>query len=145
MRNSLLPPFRFTGRVHVFEHGSWNPMTTLEVSCYGNNNYEAQGALMRSAKWILERLGTPTSKFDSEIFLENAGITAVTALEPRGVRRNGDEKIEAFFDSPDLGKRRDVLIRQRRLVPWDLDDARAIYIQPTKPAAATQPAEEAHA
>jgi len=126
MRYSNLPPFKATGRVAVYKHGDLNPITLLVVSVYATDAWAIGSAMERSAKWTLERMGVPEAAL-AELFFEYSGTDELYALEPRGVKRGWGEKVEGFFDTgPDM-KKRDTLIRQRRLLPNEHADAMAIY------------------
>lgn len=125
MKFLTYPPFLAIGCVQVFENGSSLPTVTLRISRYIRYYCEACGIFEREARRRLEDLGATKERCDA-MYFEFEGITEVYAVEPRGVRRNGDERVEAFLDGPGI-KKRDVLIRQRRLVPHDERDVWEIY------------------
>lgn len=119
------PHFTVAGLVSAYQHGSSRPDIEVKASCYISHHDEAYSALVRDAKWRLERLGMPKENIDA-LYFEGADITDLHASNAIGVRRVAGESVEAFIDSPDL-KKRDTLIRQRRLVPQDQADMLAIY------------------
>jgi hypothetical protein len=137
MKRSTYPPFLAFGLVEAHKHDSYRPVATLKVSRYIHFRWEAYDSLIRQAKWELEALGLSQEQIGA-LYFDCTGIEEIYAVEPRGVRRVDGERVEAFLDSHSLGKRREVLIRQRRLVPDELDDMKAIYgpAQAAAPAAA---------
>lgn len=137
MKKSIYPPFLAFGLVEVYEQNSTRPMTTLKLSSYIHFRWEAHETLTRKAKWNLKALGLSQERLDA-LYFECTGIEEIFAVEPKGVRRVDGERVEAFLDSHSLGKRREVLIRQRRLVPHEIEDMKSIYgpAQAAGPAAA---------
>lgn len=130
MKFSTLPPFKATGKVAIYQPGDFSPTTRLEVSIITNDAWSISSAMERAAKWKLEYLGAPKDKIDALIF-EYSGTDELEAMETRGIKRVWGERVEAFFDDSSLTeKKRATLIRQRRLVPAELKDARAIYAKP---------------
>lgn len=136
MKFSTLPPFRATGKVQVFKHGDTSPTTTIVVGCYATDAWAIGSAMERAAKWALQCVGAPAAELD-KLYFEYIGTDTLVALEPRGVKRGFDEKVEAFFDAGPNMPKRATLIRQRRLLPNEHHDAYAMY---AKPAAAKQEA-----
>lgn len=125
MKRQAYPNFLVVGTVAVYEHGSSRPDIEVKASCYISFHDETYSALVRDAKWRLERLGTPKERLDA-LFFEGVEVTQRIAPDAMGVRRVFGEPVEAFLDFPEI-KKRDVLIRQRRLVPQDQADMLAIY------------------
>lgn len=134
MKNLIYPPFHATGLVDAFAAGSAAPVITVQVSTYLTHQDELASAMTRDAKWKLSLLGVPKEELNL-LYFEYNGTTHLVAVEPKGVRRVEGERVEAFFDYHGIPKR-NVLIRQRRLVPFDAENARAIYGKKT-PAAKT--------
>jgi hypothetical protein len=129
VKPSNLPPFKAIGKVACYHHGDTHPITSLVVSVYATDAWSIGTAMERSAKWALERMGTPATEL-AKLHFEYSGTDELYALEPRGVKRNYDDQVEAFFDAgPDMPKRA-ILIRQRRLLPNEHSDAMAIYAKP---------------
>lgn len=126
MKFSNLPPFKAIGRVAVYKHGDLNPITWLVVGVYATDAWAIGSAMERAAKWTLERMGVPEAAI-ADLFFEYSGTDELYALEPRGVKRGWGEKAEGFFDTGVDMKKRDTLIRQRRLLPNEHSDAMAIY------------------
>ena len=125
MKRHAYPHFTVVGIVAAYEHGSSRPDIEVKASCYISYHDEAYSALVRDAKWRLERLGIPKERLET-LYFEGIDITERNALDAKGVRREYGVPIEAFLDSPEL-KKRDVLIRQHRLIPHDQRDMLAIY------------------
>lgn len=126
MKFSNLPPFKAIGKVAVYKHGDLSPITSLVVSVYATDAWAIGSAMERSAKWTLERMGATEAAL-AELFFEYSGTDELYALEPRGVKRGWDERVEGFFDTGADMNKRDTLIRQRRLLPNEHSDAMAIY------------------
>lgn len=129
MKPSTYPPFGFrcTVDVQLAENKSYTPDISIKVAFYIQHWGEIHAGAKREAIWKLERLGV------DKYTLENAYFETreheYTAIEPKGVKRDGTP-IEAFYlHDP---KKRDQLIRQRRLVPDSREEMRAIYSQPAK-------------
>lgn len=119
------PYFVATGLVGAFEPGESRPIITVKASCYISYKDEAHSLLVREAKYQLQQAGVPEKRIEA-LYFEESEITALTACDPKGVRRVYGEPTEAFFDGEDP-KKRDVHIRQRRLLPFDHADMLAIY------------------
>jgi hypothetical protein len=125
MKRHTYPHFTVVGIVSAHEHGSTSPAIEVKASCYISYDDEAYSGLVRAAKWKLERLGAPKERLEA-LYFEGVDITDRWALDAKGVRREYGVPVEAFVDSRDL-KKRDVLIRQRRLIPYCQTDMLAIY------------------
>jgi len=125
MKNRTYPFFLATGMVDVFAPGDIRPTITVKASCYISFHDESHSLMVREAKYRLEQAGVPKEKVDT-FYFEGTGITELHAQEPKGVRRVYGEPVEAFIDSVEL-KKRDVLIRQRRIVPYSHSDMLEIY------------------
>lgn len=138
MKFSALPPFKAYGKVAVYAHGSTGAIAQLSVNCYTTDRWSIDSAMVRAAKWALERLGLSEDAL-KELYFEYQGTDELYALEPRGVKRTYGDRVEAFFDEgPTNMPKRATLIRQRRLVPDEHKEAIAIYGK--KPAPAKQEA-----
>ena len=139
MKRHTYPHFTVVGIVSAYEYGSGRPDIEIKASCYISYHDEAYSALVRDAKWRLERLGIPKERLEA-LYFEGAEVTGIYALDAKGVKRVYGEPVEAFIDSPEL-KKRDVLIRQRRMVPYDQADMLKIYApKVAAPAAEAVPA-----
>ena len=129
MKLSTYPPFRChcLVAVQLAENHDYNsPDVKIKVSFY----IQHWGDIYRGARSMAERnlgrlgvvpelLATASYETEDEDFY---------ALEPRGVRREHGEPVEAYyFHDP---KKRDLLIRQRRLVPDSLGHMRELYGKP---------------
>ena len=125
MKRQTYPYFLVVGLVAAYEHGSSRPDIEVRASCYISYHDETHSALVRDAKFRLERLGVPKERLDA-LYFEGVDITDRHALDAKGVRREYGVPVEAFVDAPDL-KKRDLLIRQHRLIPHDQSDMLAIY------------------
>ena len=127
------PYFAVTGLVHVYEQGESH--ASLKVQAHANISWhdEAASALLQDGRWRLERLGVSKERL-AELFITDYEITSLRALDAKHVHHSScGEPIEAFFDGycdksdPIAQKKRDALIRQRRLLPVDRDDMVAMY------------------
>lgn len=125
MKRLTYPHFLAKGWVEAFERGAMSPIITVKTSCYISYKDEADRLMVRDAKHRLEQAGVPAERVEA-LYFEGGGITDIYAMEPKGVRWVYGEPTEAFLDSPEL-KKREVLIRQRRLVPYDQSDMLEIY------------------
>lgn len=123
-----IPSFKATGKVAVYQQGDFSPTTSLTVKVITQDRWSIGTAMERAAKWKLEHLGVPEDKLKALNF-EYSGTDELEAMEPRGIKRAWGESVEAYFDDCSLTPaKRATLIRQRRLVPDELKDARAIYL-----------------
>ena len=125
MKLSKFPPFSAVGIVGVYEFGDYRPFLRVKFGCYLHHREDIPSAAVRDAQWKLRRAGVPKERID-ELHFEFEGTDELWAKEPRGVRRAHGDSVEAFFDYPDI-KKRDILIRQRRLVPDDAHSMCAMY------------------
>jgi hypothetical protein len=141
MKRHSYPHFSVVGIVSAYEHGSSRPDIEVKAGCYISFHDEAYSALIRDAKWRLERLGMPKERIDA-MYFEGVDIIERNALDAIGVRRVFGDRVDAFLDYPEL-KKRDVLIRQRRLVPHDQRDMLEIYGPKVAAAASTAATDEA--
>lgn len=138
MKFSTLPPFKAIGKVAIYEGNTSNLLLNVEVGCYTTDRDSIYSSMLRQAKWAVQRLGLTEDAIKALDFEYN-GTFELYALEPRGVKRTYGDRVEAFFDEgPTNMRKRDTLIRQRRLVPDEHKDAIAIYGK--KPAPAKQEA-----
>lgn len=124
-KRQAYPYFLAIGYVEVFGHGAMNPTLTVKTSCYISYQDEANRLMLRDAKYRLEQAGVPAERFEA-LYFEGGSITEIYALDPKGVKRVYGDATEAFLDDQEI-KKRDVLIRQRRLVPYDQSDMLLIY------------------
>ena len=131
-----IPPFKATGKVLVYQHKGFDThCTVLVVSVYATDSQAIASAMESAAQWQLERLGVPVANI-KDMGFEYSGTEELIALDPKGVKRVWGESIEGFFDyGTHTPAKRATLIRQRRLLPIDWNDAQAIY---GKPVAAKQ-------
>ena len=125
------PYFTAIGLVKAYEHGESFPVITVRESANISYYDEVHGALIRNAKWNLERAGVSKERI-AELYFDDVETTDLYALNAKGVRREYGDKVEAFFDGyGEPAKKRDVLIRQRRLVPLDRTNMIEMYGQET--------------
>jgi hypothetical protein len=125
MKRLAYPYFTVIGQVDAFKQGDTRPTVTVKASCYISFHDDACRLLVRDAKYRLEQAGMPTERVDA-LYFDMASFDEYWAHDTKGVRRVFGEHCEAFVDSPAL-KKRDVLIRQRRLIPHDQRDMLEIY------------------
>lgn len=125
MKRHAYPHFAVIGLVAAYENGSSRPDFEIKAGCFISYNDESFSALVRDAKWKLERLGVPKERIDT-LYFDGWELLELRACNAIGVRRDYGDHVEAFLDANDL-KKRDVLIRQRRLIPHDHSDMLAIY------------------
>jgi hypothetical protein len=125
MKRHSYPHFVATGLVKVFEHGETRQTITVQATCFIAFQWEAYRLLERDCKYRLELAGVPKERLESLLF-ETDGITEITACNAKGVKQEWGERVEAFLDHKEI-KKRDLLIRQRRLVPYDHEDMLHIY------------------
>lgn len=121
------PYFTAIGLVSIHEQGASRPLAKVRATCYISHRDEAHRLLVRDARYRLEALGVPPARLD-ELFFEDTEVLELYAHDAKGVRQTYGEKVEAWYDGslPD-NKKREVLIKQRRLVPYDQADMVAIY------------------
>jgi len=127
------PTFRVSCAVciHLAGSESRHPDIKVKVGFYAQHHDDVQSAAKRDATWRLERLGvTPETLKGAYFETEDHAYIAVNA---KGVRRENALDVEAFRHC-DTIKKRDVLIRQQRLVPDDHADMVAMYGPAPKPA-----------
>ena len=127
MKRPTYPKFQITATVSITEPGSYSsrPDYEIKATCYISFYDDAYSALIRDAKWKMERLGVPKERIDT-LYFEHGDTLELRALDAIGVKRVDCTPVEAFSDrtSP---KNRATLIRQRRLVPEDQADMLAMY------------------
>lgn len=134
MKPSLYPPFlaSCTVTLQLPDNKSSHPDLRVRVTTYINTHDDVHGNSVAECKYRLGLLGVTKETIDSAYF--EIDDTSYTAVEPRGVRREYGKAVEAFyFHDP---KKRDVLIRQRRLVPESRTEMMALYGKPTAQGAA---------
>lgn len=120
------PRFHAVGLVSVFKHGDSRPTIKVQASCYLSYQEESHRFLINDAKWKLQQTGVSEENV-KELFFEDVEVTGLTAIDAKGVRNAGDEPIEAFYDSYGDTKKRDQLVRQRRIVPWGHAEMVSLY------------------
>lgn len=141
MKRHHYPHFQAAGYVGIFEHGSSRPDLVVGATCYLSYYDEVHSALVRDAKWRLERLGMPADRI-AKLYFEEVEITNLYALDAKGVKQPFAERVEAFRDDACRLTKRATLIRQRRLVPEGQREMLEIYgPKVAAPAQATAPAE----
>lgn len=144
MKHLTYPYFRITCtvNVHLPENTSYTPDVAVKQSFLIRNLDEIHRTARRDAIWTLERLGVDSDKLKlAEIETDDHSYIAI---DPKGVKREYRVPVEAFCFC-EAGKKRATLIRQRRLVPDDLEDMVAMYGQPVKAPAAVAATEGAAA
>lgn len=132
MKLLTYPPFRATCIVNVQlpENKSFNPNISIRLTFFINNQDDVYSYAKREAIWQLERLGVDSAKLKDACF--ETEDHSYIAVEPRGVKRDYNEPVEAFyFCDP---RKRDLLIRQRRLVPESQAEMVALYGKTAVPA-----------
>jgi len=125
---STYPAFRLKCTVGIILPGntSCKPDITLVVSLFVNHWNDIQSGAMREAVYRLELLGVDKDTLKNAEF--EVDDCSYVALEPRGVRREYGVPVEAFYHHDP--KKRDVLIRQRRLVPDSQAEMVELYGKP---------------
>jgi hypothetical protein len=136
MKKLTYPYFRATGEVEVLFYDSNLPCLTIKVAFYCSFLTEAHNIAQRETKYKLELLGV-----DQDV-LKNASFEAdnftFEAKDAKFVKREWRSPIEAFrLCDP---KKRDTLIRQRRLVPFDHAEMVDMYGKPPVLTPSTQEA-----
>ena len=133
MKFSTYPPFLCKCLVALrtpSDEPKWNPDIRVRVAFYIHHWGDIQRGARSKVEQQLRALDVSLEVLaHADYEVEDCEYYA---LEPRGVRRNEDnERVEAFYlHDP---KKRDVLIRQRRLVPESANEMMAIYGKPTTP------------
>lgn len=126
MKKHSYPTFRISCLVCVHLAGSEtiHPDIKVKVGFYAQHHDDVQSAGKREAIWRLERLGVAAETLKDAYFeTEDHSYIAVNA---KGIRREYGIDVEAFRHC-DTIKKRDVLIKQQRLVPDDHSDMVAMY------------------
>ena len=133
MKGPTLPAFIATVSIEVYEQGQRQPLLTLAITLYIQHREDLNyGMFTRAAQQKLQIAGISQERM-AELFFESAGTTSLFACNPRNLRTaDADLPVEAFMDYPELPKR-ETLMRQRRLLPEDMDAARAMYLKPAAP------------
>lgn len=132
MKLSAYPPFTVSCTVNIQlpDNQSYRPDIAIKVAFYINHQDDIHSQAKREAIWQLERLGVASDKLKDAYF--ETDDHSYIAVEPKGVKREYGVPIEAFYHHDP--KKRDVLIRQRRLVPESHTEMVTLYGK----AAATQ-------
>lgn len=130
MKRAAYPSFKATCivTVQLADNKSYSPDIAMRLSFYINHQDDVFSCAKREAIWKLERLGVDKDTL-KDAYFETEDHSYV-AVDPKGVRREYGVNVEAFhfFDR----KKRDVLIRQRRLVPESHVEMVEIYGKATK-------------
>lgn len=130
MKNSTYPPFKVTCTVDVIMPGNDTPFPDLVIKLefYIQCWDDIHTAAKREAKYRLERMGVDSDKLKHACFED--GDHEFIAIQPKGVKREYGVPVEAFYHCDP--KKRDLLIRQRRLVPDSLGHMRELYGKPVE-------------
>jgi len=113
--------------VQLAENRNYNsPDVKIKVSFYINHSGDIYQAARGFAERNLQRFGVAPELLASASYeVEDEDFYAV---EPRGVRREYGEPVQAYyFHDP---KKRELLIRQRRLVPESREEMIRMYGKP---------------
>jgi len=139
-RAPRLPQFRWEARVEFWRETGWDKRATCVLVVTGNcetSDYCYSSAAW-NARYQIKEAGVPAEVADNGHF--EVIDTEFFALHAKYVRNPEGTPVQAFRDSGYGDPERELHIRQRRLVPQDIDEARAWYAPP-KPAMA-EPANE---
>lgn len=130
MKRPTYPNFRLTCIVNIQlpENKSTRPDIAIRVKFYIQHWGDIHSAAKREAVWNLERLGVDKETLKFADF--ETDDCAYEAVDPKGVRREFGVPVEAFYLCDP--KKRDVLIKQCRLVPDSYEDMVAMYGKPVK-------------
>lgn len=125
MKFSAYPPFRLTCIVNVQlpENKSYTPDIAIRLTFFINHQDDVYGHAKREAIWKLERLGVDKDILKDAYF--ETDDHSYIAVEPKRVKREYGVAVEAFYNCDP--KKRDLLIRQRRLVPESQAEMVEIY------------------
>ena len=138
MKPSTYPTFKCTCtcNVHLPENKSYTPDLAIRLSFYIQHWGDITSYAKREVIYRLERLGVDKDTLKDAYF--DTEDHTYLAIEPRLVRRQYGVPVEAFYlHDP---KKRDTLIKQRRLVPdshWEMVE---MYGKSEKPTATEVPA-----
>lgn len=123
MKRHTYPHFRATTKVSLMLGGSSQASVCLVVAFYISHWDEIHRIGRETALYKLQSIGVPADSLkNAECEVE---VTEYIAIDPRGVRRDWGTQVQAFYlHDP---KKRDVLIRQRRLVPDSHKEMLEIY------------------
>lgn len=138
MKNLTYPPFKVTCivKVQLPENKSYSPDIAVRLSFYIQHWGDIHSHAKCEAIFRLERLGVEKGLLDNADF-ETEDCSYV-AVEPKGVKREYGVPVEAFYlHDP---KKRELLIRQRRLVPESHAEMLEMYGTPAKATAEAVPA-----
>ena len=125
MKPSTYPLFTVscTVSIQLPDSQSYRPDIAIKVAFYINHWDDIHRQAKREAIWQLERLGVASDKLKEAHF--ETDDHAYIAIEPKGVKREYGAPVEAFYHCDP--KKREVLIRQRRLVPDSQTEMVALY------------------
>lgn len=123
MKRHTYPHFRAITTVSILLGGSIQASVCLVVAFYISHQDETHRIGRETALYKLQCIGVPADSLkNAECEVE---VTEYIAIDPRGVRRDWGTQVQAFYlHDP---KKRDVLIRQRRLVPESHKEMLEIY------------------
>lgn len=130
MKPLTYPPFNCTCicTVQLPENKSYTPDIAIRMSFYIQHWGDITSYAKQEAIYRLERLGVNKETLENAYF--DTEDCSYVAIEPKGVRREYGIPVEAFYlHDP---KKRDLLIRQRRLVPDSHHEMVEMYGKPTK-------------
>ena len=132
MKLLTYPPFRATCIVNVQlpENKSYTPDIAIRLTFFINHWGDIHTTAKREAIWKLERLGVDADTLKNADF--ETDDHSYIAVEPKGVKREYGVAVEAFYHCDP--KKRDLLIRQRRLVPESQAEMVEIYGKKAVPA-----------
>lgn len=125
MKPSAYPPFKLhcTVTIRLPDNKSFSPDIAIKVAFYINHWDDISSTARREAIWKLERLGVAKETVQDAYF--EIDDHSYIAVEPKGVKREYGVPVEAFYHHDP--KKRDLLIRQRRLVPESQREMVEIY------------------
>ena len=131
MKPLTYPPFKCTCicTVHLPENKTRTPDIAIRMSFYIQHWGDITSYAMREAIYRLERLGVDKETLQDAYF-ETEDHTYL-AIEPRLVRRQYGVPVEAFYHHDP--KKREQLIKQRRLVPDSHSEMVEMYGKAEKP------------
>lgn len=125
MKPPTYPYFKVVCTVDVTMPGNatYTPDLVIKLGFFIQCWDDIGSTAKREAIWRLELLGVPADALKNAFF--DTGDCAYIALDSKGVRRENGTAVEAFYHCDP--KKRDTLIRQRRLVPDSLAEMCRIY------------------
>ena len=139
MKLSTYPPFMVHCKcnIQLLDNKSTRPDVSINVSFYIQHWNDITPGAKNEAVFRLLKLGTNPETLENAYF-EVDDMTYV-AIEPRGVKREYGVPVEAFYHHDH--KKRDTLVKQRRLVPDSYAHMVELYGKPALKAKATESCE----